>query len=210
MAATPLLSTSAALLALLVTACATDSTTTVIIDDPVDDTVAEGEARGEQLADEAFDELSGDDYIIQIGKTASILAAVNDGEINQADFAIGIIADDDVFAFASDLIVDHDLLNIDLDTVARFYGIGYVPSRAADSVRLEANAGIGRLRGTPPGQFDFAFVELQVIMHAQALVLLDELYLILGDGEMGDFILDTQDMMDLHLAEAEALLATYY
>lgn len=210
MAATSVLHTGAALLALFVTACGGGDDSTVIITDPVDDTVAEGHARGDLLADEAFNELAGDDFLIQIGKTASILAAINDGEIIQADFAIDLIAADDVFVYANDLIADHDLLNIDLEGVVRFYGIGFIPSTAADAVLLEANAGVGELRATPPSELDFRFVELQVIMHAQAQVLLDELFAIAGDGEMGNFILDMQDVIDLHLAEGEALLATFF
>lgn len=182
----------------------------IIIVDPVDDTIAEGEARGSLLADEAFADLSGDEYLVQIGKTASILAAVNDGELDQATFAVQVVDAPDVFDFANNLIIDHDDANIRLDGVVRFYGVGYLPSSAADAVILEANAGLGELRATPPIDIDFAFVELQVIMHAQALVLLDELFAIVGPGDMGDYIIDTQDMIDLHLSEAEALLATFY
>ncbi len=194
----------------LAPACTSDSTGTVIVDDPVGDTVAEGQATGDNLADDVFGELSGDDYLIVIGKTASILAALNDGEINQASFAIQVVTDPDVFDLADGLITDHDAANFDLDATVRFYGVGYIPSSAADSVTLEANAGLGGLRATPPADIDFAFVDLQVRMHAAAQVMLDELYAVVGPGEMGDFILDTQDMIDAHLAHATDLLATFY
>ena len=46
-------------------------------------------------------------------------------------------------------------------------------------------------------------------MHAAAQVMLDELYSFVGPGEMGDFILDTQDMIDVHLAVSKDLLATF-
>jgi predicted outer membrane protein len=194
----------------LAPACGSDSSTTVIVDDPVGDTVAEGQAMGDDLADNAYGELNGDDYQIVIGKTGSILAALNDGEINQADFAIDFLVDDDVFQFANVLIADHDDANIDLDFVVRSYGIGYIPSNTADTLALEANAGIGELRAAAPGDLDFVFVDLQVRMHAAAQVMLDELYAQVGPGEMGDFILDTQDMIDAHLAESTDLLSTYY
>jgi hypothetical protein len=183
---------------------------TVIVDDPVGDTIADGQATGDGLADETFDELTGDDYTIVIGKTGSILAALNDGEINQADFAIDGLIGDDIFQFANDLIADHDDANLDLDSIVRFYGIGYIPSSTADSVTLEANAGIGELRAAPPSELDFVFVDLQVRMHAAAQIMLDELYTQVGPGEMGDFILDTQDMIDAHLAVSADLLASFY
>ena len=187
-----------------------DSDGTVIIGDPVGDTIADGQATGDSLADETFDELTGDDYAIVIGKTGSILAALNDGEINQADFAIDGLIGDDIFEFANVLIVDHDDANFELDNVVRFYGVGYIPSSTADSLTLEANAGIGELRAAPPSELDFVFVDLQVRMHAAAQIVLDELYTQVGPGVMGDVILDTQDMIDAHLAEAADLLATFY
>jgi predicted outer membrane protein len=186
------------------------SSGTVIVDDPVGDTVAEGQATGDGLADQTYGELNGDDYQIVIGKTGSILAALNDGEINQADFALDLIIDDDIFQFANDLIADHDDANADLDAIVRSYGIGYIPSSTADSLSLEANAGIGELRASPPGELDFTFVDLQVRMHAAAQVMLDELYTQVGPGDMGDFILDTEDMIDAHLAVSTDLLATFY
>jgi hypothetical protein len=187
------------------------SSETVIIDDPVGDTVAEGQAVGNDLADNAYGELNGDDYDIVIGKTASIVAALNDGEINQADFALDLLVADDVFQFANDLIIDHDDANFDLDSVVRLYGVGYIPSNTADTLALEANAGIGELRAAAgAGDIDFAFVDLQVRMHAAAQIMLDELYTQVGPGEMGDLILDTQDMVDAHLAISTDLLSTYY
>jgi predicted outer membrane protein len=210
MAATRSLLAVTAGVALGLPACTTDSSGTVVIDDPVGDTVAEGQATGDNLADDAYGELNGDDYLIVVGKTASILAALNDGEINQASFAVQVVAASDVFDFADGLIADHDAANFDLDATVRFYGVGYIPSTAADSLTLEANAGLGELRATPPQDIDFAFVDLQVRMHAAAQVMLDELYSIVGPGEMGDFILDTQDMIDDHLAVATDLLETFY
>jgi len=193
----------------LAPACASDTSATVVIeDDPVDDTVADGHARGDALADQTFDELVGADYELQIAMTASILASINDGEINVSDFAAQIVADDDVFAFANDLILDHEDANAELDGVVRFYGVGYAPSFTADDIAAQSSADIGALRGSPDPDFDF--VEIQVLNHASAQVLLDELYSIVGPGEMGDYILSTSAMVDDHLAVSADLLATFY
>jgi predicted outer membrane protein len=197
----------AALAVALVPACGGGSST---VDDPVGDTQDEGFARGNALADHASDELSGDDYNIIIGKTASILAALNDGEIDQASFAVQVVAAGDVFDFANLLIIDHDDANDELDGVVRFYGVPYLPSSAADALAAEANGGMAELRATPPGDVDFKFTELQVINHAEAQVLLDELAVQVGPGAMGDYIANTRDMVDDHLARASDLLATFY
>ena len=80
-------------------------------------------------------------------------------------------------------------------------------SSSADSLADEYNAGLGQLRATPPGDIDFGYTELQVINHAEALVLLDELAVQVGPGAMGDYIADTRVMMDDHLANAQSLLS---
>jgi predicted outer membrane protein len=194
----------------LVPACAGSSTTDVVVDDPVGDTQDEGFARGAALADHASDELSGDDLTIVIGKTASILAALNDGELAQATFAVQVVAAGDVFEFANNLIIDHEDANAELDAVVRFYGIPYLPSSAADALAAELNSGVASLRSTPPEDVDFRFTELQVINHAEAQVLLDELSLQVGPGAMADHIANTSAMIDLHFQESSALLDTFY
>jgi predicted outer membrane protein len=194
----------------LAPACTSDDDGDVIVGDPVGDTQDEGFARGNALADHAADELTGDDYLIVIGKTATILATLNDGEIEQSAFAAEVVIDDDIFQFANDLIIDHDDANAELDAVVRFYGVNYLPSSAADALAGEALAGLGLLRSSPPGEVDFRFVELQVINHAEALVLLDELELQVGAGAMGDYIVDTRFMIEDHFDYASDLLETYY
>lgn len=184
------------------------SGTVVIVDDPVGDTVADGHARGVALADLTFDELVGNDYLVQIGMTGSILASLHDGEIAVSDFAAQVVLGDDTFDFANELIIDHEDANFELDGVMRFYGVGFFPAETADELAAQASFNIGVLRGSPEPDFDF--VETQVIDHASAQVLLDELYAIVGAGAMGDYILATMDMIDAHLAHGEALLETYY
>jgi predicted outer membrane protein len=191
-------------------ACASDGGGTIIVDDPVGDATDEGFARGEALADHAADELAGAPYDIVIGKTATILATLNDGEIDQAAFAVEVVIDDDVFEFANDLIIDHEDLNVELDFVIRGYGIPYLASSAADALAADAGAGMRLLRTTPPADIDFTFVELQVINHAQALVLLDELEVQVGPGPMSDHIEITRELVDIHLEHAQRLLDTYY
>jgi predicted outer membrane protein len=199
-----------ALLAIAIAPACSDNNDDVVVGDPVGDTQDEGFARGNAIADHANDELTGDDYLIVVGKTATILAALNDGEIEQANFAAQVVDDEDIFAFANDLIVDHEDANAELDGVVRFYGVNYIPSSAADALAGEALAGLAQLRGTPPGEVDFRFVELQVINHAEAQVLLDELEAQVGAGAMGDYIADTRVMVEDHFDEASALLETFY
>jgi predicted outer membrane protein len=200
----------AAMAIALAPACTDDDDGTVIVDDPVGDAVDEGFARGEDLAGLAQDELTADDYDIVIGKTATVLATLNDGEIDQSLFAVQVINDDDIFEYANEIIIDHEDANAELDAVVRFYGVPYLASATADALASDANAGLSLLRSTPPADMDFQYTELQVIQHAQALVLLDELQIQVGPGEMGTFIDNTRAMVEAHLDHGEVLLDTFY
>jgi predicted outer membrane protein len=196
--------------ALATGACGSDDDGTVIVDDPVGDTTDEGFARGEVLAGHIQDELTAEPYDVVIGKTATILATLNDGEIDQAGFAVEVVVEPDVFDFANDLLIDHDDLNIDLDATLAGYGIPYLASSAADALAVEAADGLALLQQTPPGDIDFTFVELQVINHAQALVMLDELEIQVGPGAMADHIEITRELVDVHLEHAQRMLDTWY
>ncbi len=182
---------------------------TIIIDtDPVGETVADGHALGDARADQSLNELIGNDYLVQIGITATILASMNDGAIAEGDIAAQIVEGPDIFAYANDEIIDHEDANIELDGVLRFYGVGYFPSDTADSLAFSASDNVAAIRNS--GDPDFTYIELQVINHASAQVLLDQLYDVVGPGEMGNFILDMRTMTDVHLADAENILSTFY
>jgi predicted outer membrane protein len=201
----------AALAIAVVPACDDDfDDDVIIVDDPVGETADEGFAEGDQLAAIAADELTGDNYTIVIGKTASILAVLNDGEIDQAAFAVQVIGAPDIFDFANALIVDHENANVELDAAVRYYGVGYIASDAAGALSASFSNGLSELRSTPPSDIDFTFVQLQVINHAAALVVLDELAFQVGPGVMGDYIVNTRGLIELHLDESMSLLETFY
>jgi hypothetical protein len=187
-----------------------DGTDDVIVVDPVGDTTNEGFARGDEIANLTAAELAGDPYTVVIGKTATILAVMNDGIIAQSDFAAQVVLFGDIFDYANLEIIDHDDANLALDDVVRFYGVNFVVSSSADALADEYSAGFASLRGAPPDDVDFAYVELQVLNHAQALVLLDELQAQVGPGVMGDYIADTRVMMNDHLALSQSLMATFF
>jgi predicted outer membrane protein len=199
----------AALAVAIAPACGS-SDNTVPIGDPVGDTVDEGHAHGDNIAAQASGELAADDYMTVIGKTASILAALNDGEINESAFAVQILGDQDIFQFANDMIAEHEDANTQLDDVVRIYGVGYIPSQTEATLAAEASQDLATLRGTSPGNFDFQYTELQVISHAEAQVLLDQLSSIVGPGEMDDYIANARSMVDDHLNRATDLLQTFY
>src|SRR5688500_13796444 len=111
-----------------------DDEVIIIDDDPVAETVNVGFDVGEGLAELSLNELIGNDYLVQIGISATILAAINDGEIAEADLAAMLVLEPDVFDFANRIIIEHEDLDVELDSVLRFYGVGYFPSDTADAL----------------------------------------------------------------------------
>jgi predicted outer membrane protein len=170
--------------------------------DPVDQAEDNGNIRGEELADQISLEFAVDESPTLIAQTGSILRALNDGEINQAAFALDIVATADVADFANQLVAQHMLANAQLTDVMRTYGVSFQPTQAEAMLAADANEGVALLRTTPPDQIDFTFLELQVQMHSSALVMLDELDDINDTEPMQDFIDTTRDMVDHHLHEA--------
>ena len=198
-----------AALALGIAACGSDSST-VVSGDPVGDVVDDGYIRGEQLASQIAAEFAINDQPTIIAQTGSMLRAMNDGEIEQAVFAVQVVQADDVFEFANMMIVHHEDANLRLDDVMRVYGVGFVPTQAEANLRADAAAGLQMLRATPQQNVDFAYMELQVRMHATAQVVLDQLDAMVEAGPMIDYIANTRVMVDNHLAEAEDILETFY
>jgi predicted outer membrane protein len=178
--------------------------------DQVDDTVADGHNHGLDLADLNDVELSGADFLTQVGMAASVVASINDGEILQADLALDAVIDGDIAAYANDILIDHDDSNAALDSVLATYGIDFAPSSVADQIAAEASANLAVLRGSPPGDIDFNYLDIQVRQHAAALVVIDRLQDFIDDDVMGAFLADTEDMIEDHLDRGADLLDTFF
>ena len=185
--------------ALSISACGDDTT---VFGGPTADAQEEGNDRGEVIADQIDIEFPSDDPMLLIAQTGWILRALNDGEINQASFALDVLSTAVVEDYASQLIAQHMLANADLDSVMRTYGVAFQPTQAEAMLAADANAGIAMLRTTPPDQIDLAFLDLRIQMHSAALVMLDELGAINDTQPMDDFIAQTHDMVDDHLDQA--------
>lgn len=108
------------------------------------------------------------------------------------------------------MIDDHTTSNQVLDDVVNGFGTSFIPSQTEADLTAAAMQGLKELQAAPPGEVDFAYINLQVEMHAAAQVLLDQLRGMVQDDEMGAFIDDTRVMVDDHLVIAEDLLATFF
>lgn len=200
----------AAAVAALAPACGGGTPPSVLIDDPVAVTIEAGHAAGSNVAAQAFSELSLAEPDVLIGKAAGIVGALHKGQIDVSLFAVQQITRDDIFQYANEEVVDHEEEHARLDDVIRSAGTPYLPSQAQVQLATEASAALASLRATPSDTFDFAYAELQVTMHAEAQIILDELANLVGTGDMGVYIADTRLMINDHLARASAILDTFY
>jgi len=202
----------AAAVAVLVPACGDNESPDVVVIDGETAAAAvdAGHARGTNVAAQALVELSASDYQMVIGKSAGIIDAIHTGEVDTALFAVQHISADDVFRFANDMIVEHEDAHAQLDTIVRAYGVPYLPSEAQVQLTHDAAAALSGLRDAEPNDFDFAYTELQITLHAEAQVVLAQLADFVGGGAMGDYVAEARVMVDEHLARATTLLSTFY
>lgn len=200
----------AALVVCAVPACNNDDDDVVVVD-PVQDATDAGVVRGGVLADTAFAEISPQsDYAIVLGQTSAIVAAMNNGVIDQADFATQVVVADDIANFANLLASDHDVQNANLDNVMAIFDVGFIPSQTESDVTTDYALGLDDLHATAPSEIDFAYIDLQVRNHAANGVLLDQLRDMVNDDEMGAFLDDMRAMEDDHLAQAQDLMTTFF
>lgn len=193
----------------LVAACTDDDDPTIVID-PIADIVDEGRTRGDALAQLGGDELAGNSFEVVIGMTATILDAINESRIQEAVFASNVVFGDDTFDLAEEILADHQLATTQLDDVVRFYGVPLIPSATANAVLADSAAELSTMRATDPASLDFVYLQGQVVRNAESLVLLDELAVIVGPGEMADYIASTRAVIDANLAQAIDLLDDFY
>lgn len=154
---------------LLALATCTDETGRDVADTAVDD----GEAIGNTHADDTDDELANDSTEVRIGKAAAIVISIDQGEIEQANFALDNAVDPNVRAFASDMVAFHAADLIAIDQMLTDLELDALPNVISDDLDLEASASLDQL--TRSIDLDFDYMMFQVQQHAEAFVIVSEL-----------------------------------
>jgi predicted outer membrane protein len=173
----------------------------------VADTAGEdGEAMGATLANRAEGELSGEPRSLIIERLGGIVLALDEGEIAQAETALDLGEDPAVLDFAEHMRRAHSEHADVLEDLLYNRGLAPTQGEVSGMLRTEAFVGIDELRHTPPGQVDFAYLRIQVMMHAAAAVLADRLLDLAPDAELFDFLRETSAAISEHRIQAEAIL----
>jgi predicted outer membrane protein len=166
----------------------------------------DGEAMGATLASQAEDELTREPRSLIIERLGGIVLALDDGEVSQAETELDLGEDSVVLDFAEHMRRTHADHADELEDL--LYERGLVPTQGEVSgmLRTEAFVGIDELRHTPPAHVDFAYLRIQIMMHAAAGVLADRLIDLAPDAELFDFLRETSAAISEHRIQAEAIL----
>ena len=168
--------------------------------------VTAGKDVGDDIADQIDDEFAQHNEHMLAAQTGSILHALSEGEIAQADAALDTLMRTDTQNLAFGFVISYLKANVQLDGVMHAYAADFVSTQAEAMLVAETTAGVERLASTPPEQMDRVFLELQVRMQATAQVMIDELGRENESEPMETYLKGYRDMTDDHLDRAERIL----
>jgi putative membrane protein len=174
-------------------------------DDDADVAEEEGEDRGEVVADIADDELDDQTDVVTMGMAAEILLTIDEGEIQNAKTALGRVSDPNVISFANRMIAEHTDHAIDVLALAELLDLTFVGTQTSAEVRLDYEAQDRDLASISSGG-DYVYTRGEVVLHSEALEVVDELDGNIVDFTFLDFLDATEEMLEFHRDEASAIL----
>ncbi len=177
-------------------------------DDPeVQAAIDEGEGSGAQISGQVDDELNGASDEQVISETAAIGAALDEGEIVQAQIAVDLASSSEVRDLAQMLIDDHSANMDDAENMLAERDMAPAENPISDQLASEAEDGAQALEDRPSENFDSVFLDMQVRAHAQARVVVDHFIDLVQDDEVSTFWQDTRDTIEDHLDQVMDLAA---
>jgi predicted outer membrane protein len=144
----------------------------------------DGQAMGSRLANRADDELGGQPREVAIGRIGAILIALDGGELAQAQVELDRGDDEEALDYAEMMRDEHTAHTGQVEELLAKRGVAPVENGVSRTLRAEAFAAADDLSLTPRRDVDFAYLELQVKMHAAAGVLVSRLIDLVPDAEL--------------------------
>jgi predicted outer membrane protein len=167
----------------------------------------QGNARGQTLAGQAQGEFQGASNNDAIAKAADIIATIDAGEIAQASFVLSKTSNADVRELASEIQADHQANTEMLQSLMQDRGIAPADNAVSRALEAEANAGLAQLQADAAANVDFDYVQMQVMMHQEALVIVGSVRdLVPSSGDFRDFLSDTRATIQEHRQHAGSVL----
>jgi predicted outer membrane protein len=154
-------------------------------------------ARGELLLSSSGDWLA---------KTFAIVAALNAGEIAQAELMLSVTTNPAVRDLASEIKTDHQTNEVMLEELMQAHGVAPLDNGVTRAVQAEADMGITQLEADAPSARDVDYVQMQVTMHQEASLLLGDMRDYPMPSDVRAFLASTLPVILQHLAHAESVL----
>ena len=137
---------------------------------------------------------------------AGILSTANQGEIDQANAALGKATNGDVRAFAQMMVTDHtNAANTARDVFAR-NGITPADNATTNDLKTNGQRSTMNLNAYSGASFDRAYMQAQVDMHQWLLTNLDSLLIPSARGDLRNFLETTRGTVSSHLDKAREIL----
>jgi predicted outer membrane protein len=165
-----------------------------------------GNTRGRGLVALARGELLFSSSSDWLAKTFAIVAAINAGEIAQAELMLSGSANAAVRGLASEIEADHKANELMLEALMEAQGAAPLDNGVTRAVQAEADAGITQLLADASAVRDIDYVQMQITMHQEASLLLTDMRDYPGPPNVQAFLVSTLTMVETHLAHANSVL----
>ena len=142
------------------------------------------------------------------GKISAILQSADEAEVTAGRYAESHATNKDVQQFAKQMATAH-AQNADVDKkVASAKNVSSNPNEKSKSITDQANTSLEHLKTLKGAEFDRAYVEDQINMHRQIMLMMDrELIPNVKSAALKTQLKSTRDKVASHLKEAEGLKA---
>jgi predicted outer membrane protein len=168
--------------------------------------VDQGNARGQALVDQARGEFQGQSNDDAMAMSADVVATIDTGEIAMANFVLSRTSNADVQDLANEIIADHQTNLADLQAMMRDNGLAPETNAVSSTLKAEGDAALAQLMSDSAGNLDLDYVQMQLSMHQEAHVIVDNLRGYVQDSDMDNFLSDTLDTIDEHRDHARDVL----
>jgi putative membrane protein len=167
-------------------------------DDLENSAIDEGNTRGQALVAQARGEFQGQSDDDVMSMSADVVATIDAGEIAQANFVLSRTSNPDVQDLANAIIQDHQSNLADLQAMMRNNGLAPETNVVSQTLKQEGDAGLAQLMADAPGDLDRDYVQMQIMMHQEAHVIVDNLRSYVQEDDMDGFLQDTVSAIDEH------------
>jgi putative membrane protein len=149
---------------------------------------------------------TGKNAVLTDGQILQILAAVDNGEIEQAQVALTKTSNPPVRDFANMMIEQHTASKQHADQLASQTKIIPSPSARANKLQTDGSHMLEKLNAADPSDFDKLYIEAQIDQHKDVLEMLnDKLIPAAKEPMLKQQLTTTQNMVQHHIDRAKQI-----